>query len=738
MKPDTTQQPWAPPSQGADAGPELEIDLRQHLRILRKRVWLIGGVALAALLAGGTYLLMAPKIFRASSSIIIESSSSRILGDKTESVDFGGTDYWSNKDFLETQYKVLASREVLQRVVDKKGLDRDLGFLGVEGIEDAEKREEALERIVPVEVLAERTRIEPVKNSQLTQIVVEDVDPVRAAEISNAIVEAYIESNLDRRLDGTRAASQWLADQMADLKGKLESSEIALYDFRRENDILSASIEDRQSILSKRLNTLSESLTSVMGRRAELESALAEASRAQRENPSDPLWARTLRLVSSNLVLGNLRTEYAKLEGQAAEAEERYLDKHPARAAAQEKLSTLRRRIVEEMNTVVASLRSEHRELLGTQTHLEALIEGLKVESFEVNKKEIDQRKLQREKENNERLYDLVLSRLKDADLAVMLKANNVRLLDAAVPPLRPVKPRPALVLALSMLLGFFGGVGLAYLAELLDNTLKGEDEIEEVLQVPFLGMLPSLAPTGARREMREDDPARDLYVARNPKSAQAEAIRSVRTNLLFMSPDKEQKRILVTSSSPQEGKSSVALNLAVAMAQNGAKVLLIDTDMRRPRLHRALGVSNEVGISTVLVNEARLADAIKSTEVAGLSLLPCGPVPPNPAEMMHTERFREVLEELSQRYDRLILDSPPVVAAADAAVLSSQVDGVIYVARFKKTTKDLAKRMLRTLHDVNAPILGVVLNDVNLESQEYGYYSYKRYGYYGDASSTT
>ena len=270
-----------PPAQVPEGGPELEIDLREHLHLLRKRIWLICAVAAAALVAGGAFLFLSNPIFRASSSIIIEAASPRVLGEKTDSVDFAATDYWSNKDFLETQYKVLASREVLQRVVDKKGLDRDLDFLGVAKIEDPEKRAKKLETIVPVEVLSEAMRVEPVKNSQLTRIVVEDPNPERAADLANAIVEAYIESNLDRRLEGTRAASQWLADQMADLKGKLESSELALYDFRRDNDILATSIEDRQSILSKRLNTLSESLTQVMGRRVELESALAEADRAK-------------------------------------------------------------------------------------------------------------------------------------------------------------------------------------------------------------------------------------------------------------------------------------------------------------------------------------------------------------------------------------------------------------------------------------------------------------------------
>ncbi|WP_373046578.1 GumC family protein [Vulgatibacter sp.] len=714
-------------------GPEFEIDLREHLKILRKRLWLIVGVAASVVAIGAVYLLLAPRVYRAEASIIIEASGGRILGDKTEAVDFGPTDYWSNKEYFETQYKVLASKEVLSRVVEKKGLARDLDFLGVAGIENEEKRAERLEEIDPVFVLSEMMRVEPVKNSQLAKIVVEDRNPERAAELANAIVEAYIEAGLDTKQDGTRAASQWLSDQLLDLKGKLEQSEVALYTFRRENDILATSIEDRQNINSQRLVALNESLTKVMAQRVELQSALAEVDRVEKGAKKDPYWALGLGRVATHPTITKLREEVVKQESAHAGLTERYLENHPQLLASKEKLAKLRSNLAEELKNVVASLRSQYREVATTETELTALIDGLKNEAFEINKREIDQRKLERETENNRRLYDLVLSRLKDSDLAVMLKNNNVRLLDKATTPDKPVKPRPALVAALSLLLGALGGVGLAYLVEMLDNTLKQEDDIESVLQLPFLGLVPSVALANAKADDRSVDHERDLFAARNTRSSQAEAFRAIRTNLLFMSTARKVKRVMVTSSAPQEGKSMTAIGIGSAMASAGNRVLLVDTDMRRPRLHRSMGVANEVGISTVLLGETAVQDAVKNTEVNGLYLMPCGPVPPNPAELLHSEKFQALLDQLGEQFDLVILDSPPVLAAADAAVLSTVVDGVIFVTRFKKTTKDLAKRMLRTLRDINAPVLGAVLNDVDLQSRAYGYSSYERYGYYGD-----
>jgi len=710
----------------------VEIDLREQLALLRKRVWWIVGAVGVTLALAVVYLVVTPPIYAASASIIIEPHAPRVLGEESQVVDFAGADYWSNKEFLETQYKVISSREVLQRVVAKMGLERDADFLGLADVRDPERQAELVAKSDPVLLLQKRMRVEPVKNSQLTRIVVEDWDAERAAELANTIVEAYIESNLDRRQEGTRAASQWLADQMLDLKVKLEQSELALYNFRRENDILSTSIEDRQSIVSERLHALSNSLTTLMAKRVELEAALAEADRLRKAHPDDEYWALKLRRVAERPMIAELRKKLSALEDNLAGLAEKYLEKHPERVALEERMATVRRQMRQEIDNVLESLRSEHREVVAAERQLQEMIAGLKQEAFELNKREIDQRRLQREQENNERLYNLVLARLKDADLAVMLRANNVRLLDAAVPPLVPVKPRIPLVLALALMLGLFGGVGLVYLVELLDNTVKDEEELERLLQAPVLGLLPSF-PTAKGGER---GPERDLTATRKPNSPYAEACRTVRTNLLFMSAEKPQRVLQLTSPGPGDGKSTTAINLAIAMAQNGQRVVVVDADLRQPMVHRMTGVSNERGLSTVLATGSDWEDTLKSTEVPGLSVIPSGPIPPNPVELLHTERFRTLVEALAERFDRVVIDSPPVVAAADAAVISNLVDGVIFVTRYKKTTKELARRALRNLQDVNAPILGTIINAVDLKSQEYMYYAYRRYGVYGTSNA--
>ncbi|MHB8878786.1 MAG: polysaccharide biosynthesis tyrosine autokinase, partial [Myxococcaceae bacterium] len=334
--------------------------------------------------------------------------------------------------------------------------------------------------------------------------------------------------------------------------------------------------------------------------------------------------------------------------------------------------------------------------------------------------------------DNNARLYDLVLKRLKDIELSGLLRTSNVRVLDAARPSLLPVRPKVPMALGLALVLGLLGGLGLALLLELLDNSITGQADIEERLGVPFLGFVPTI-PDDKLPALGK----RDLHIHTHPKSSVAECCRAIRTNLLFMTPDKPFKTLVVTSAGPQEGKSSSVINLGIAMAQSGNRVLLLDTDMRRPRLHKAFGVPNDFGISSLILNQGSLDTAVKSTEVPGLFVLPCGPIPPNPAELLHTQVFAELLEKLTQKFDRVILDSPPIGAVADAVVLGTQADGVLLVVKAGHTSRDMAKRAVRSIQDVNAKLLGAILNNINLDDPKYGdyyYYAYRQYGaYYGD-----
>ena len=354
----------------------------------------------------------------------------------------------------------------------------------------------------------------------------------------------------------------------------------------------------------------------------------------------------------------------------------------------------------------------------------------VKAEALEVNKKSLDYGRLKREADNASALYQLVIKRQKEATLSSLQETNNVYKLDAAILAERPVHPRVKLNILLAAVVGLLGGIGLAFFLEYLDNTFKGQDDIERLLRIPFLGIIPSIKLDPGPEE-RSELKIRDNYLISHPKSTVAESCRTVRTNILFMSPENPVRRLLITSASPQEGKSTVCINLGITMAQSGSKVVMLDTDMRRPRLHKTFGIKTGVGLTTAILGEADLTKVTHASEVPGLDLIPCGPIPPNPTELFHTERFRKMVEELSERYDRVLFDSPPVLVVADPLILSSMMDGVVLVVKSASTSSDLARRAVRQLRDVNAPILGSVINDLDLEHRDYGYYYYRQYGYY-------
>lgn len=722
-----------------DAAPPARVmpapSLRDYVGIVLKRRWVVAIFFGIVVSSAALWVWREPNLYRASATLEISPNAPRYLGSGVQEIgETGNGMYWQTKEFFETQYQIIRSRSVAGRVVDRLGLATDLRFLGVDRIEDPERRRLMLERIDPVSRVQSRVRVDPVKDSRIVRLSIQDTDPKRAALIANAYAEAYIQYNLDRRIDTTRAASTWLSDQLGDLKVQLEKSEVTLHEFKRDNDILAASFEDRKTIASQRIVALNDTLTRVRTRRAELEArarTLADARRRVEQGDTEAL--ESIPAVAGSSTLATLKLQLLTARQEQAAAYERYLDQHPRRAEVDTKVELAQRAVDAEVRKLVRVAEAELREVADTEHELTGLIAGAQREAFEVNKREVDYRRLAREQENNQRLYDIVLQRLKEADLAAMLRTNNVQLLDSALVPKLPVKPNRKVILLVAVLIGLAGGVGLAVLFEQLDSSVKTHDDVEKELGLPFLGIVPTIREEG-QEQLSEGERGRnrDLHSHRRPKSSVAECVRSVRTNLLFMTPDKPLRRLLVTSSSPQEGKTTVATNIAIAMAQSGSRVLLVDSDMRRPRVHRAFGLPNDVGLSSAILQQTRLDEAVQQTVVPNLSVLACGPIPPNPSELLHTARFKQLVQEMEGRFDRVIFDSPPVAAVTDALVLAAEVDGVVLVIKSGRTPRELAVRTRHALDDVNARIFGVVLNDVDLERRGYGYYYYyQRYGYY-------
>jgi capsular exopolysaccharide synthesis family protein len=367
-----------------------------------------------------------------------------------------------------------------------------------------------------------------------------------------------------------------------------------------------------------------------------------------------------------------------------------------------------------------------------------ALYNSSRKRAVDLNMQEIQYHRLDRERDQNEKLYQFLLERLKEADLARMMRANNIRIIDPGAEPNIPIRPKLSLNVAGGLVAGLIFGILLAWLREQLDATLKMPEDVEQKLGTTFLGLLPEIGtdsplkavvPRGQKRPAAQID-SPELLVHKRPLSGFAEAARAVRTNLMFISPDDPIRRILVTSAAPTEGKTMVACSLAIALAQGGLRVCIVDCDLRRPRLHRVFDRVGDAGITNVLLGEATLDEVEKPTVVENLWSIPAGPMPPNPADALHSERFRKIIHELGERFDRVVIDSPPLVAVTDATILSKICDGTIFVVRAFKTSKFLCRQALRSLRDVDAPLLGAILNAVDLNKHEYTY-NYYHYTYY-------
>lgn len=714
---------------GGSSGPT-PAGLMLRARALWRRKWVVLGVAVVVAALSAVYTLRQPKIYSASTSLIIDVTAPRFLdGEVKEVMGEERSNYWFNKEYYATQSEIITSRAVASRVVDKLGLSTDAGFLGLAGLPDEKARVQAMQGADAVGLLQSRIRVLPAKDSRVMNIAVDDLDAPRAALLANEVAGAYMAENLALKLRMTEDARSWLEGRLEDLENQSKASEMAVYDFKKDADMLSTSLESRMSIVSDRINSYNLNLTEVSTRIAAMQARVEAIQKLRKASPEDELWAEALPGAKDGSIQ-DLKKAYTDVRVACAELSERYLPEHPKLLECQGKLGVIQGDFLKSLRNLVRSAETELSEAEAQRKNLVRLLDDAKAEAFQVNKKSIEYDRLKRESDNNQRLYELVLKRLKDIELSGLLRTSNVRVLDPARPLFAPIKPNVNRNLMVGLVMGLLAGLGVALLLDLLENSVATQADVEERLGLAFLGVMPRIEGSRAPKD-------RDLYVHREPKSSVAECCRAIRTNLLFMSPDTPFKTLVVTSSGPQEGKSTTSINLGVAMAQSGNRVLLLDTDMRRPRLHRAFGVPNELGISSLVVGEGTLDAAVKSTEVPGLFVLPCGPIPPNPAELLHTRAFAELLKAAAGKFDRVILDSPPLNAVADAAVLATQCDGVVLVLKAGKTNRESARRALRSLADVQARMYGAILNDVDLKAPRYGdsYLAYQGYGQYAEES---
>jgi succinoglycan biosynthesis transport protein ExoP len=706
--------------------------LRQYLHSLWKFKWILLLVFLVVSVSISYSTMTEPKVYAATTTIEIDTRTPQVHADVREVVELGTGGYWSTKEFYATQYEVIRSRTVAQRVVEREGLDRDPDFLGLTQIREPERLARATREADAAGLLMSRVSVDPVGQSQLARVRVEDPRPERAVRLSIAVARAYRDINLERKIRESTRALQTLKAQLEELGKALEASENKLVEFKREYGILTVSLADRQNVVTQDLLAFAAALAKS---EAELVELRAKLEQARQPDPARRA-VELQRLEAEDKVLGLLLETRAKLRQERSDLLAQYLERHPKVLALErksdwiEKAIRARRKAAErqveqrlkaEVNLLKRQVAVADRSFQGYKR----LVQRANAQAQKFSQREKDYLQLQRVVEQNRQIHALVSKRYKEVELAREVQNNNVSILDEARQATL-VRPRLLYSVVFAAGLGGLASLAMLFLLNLLDKTIKNQEDIEQVLGLTFLGVIPSVRDESGQKVKNPD-----LYVHEYPQSTMAELCRSVRTNILFMAPDRKLKTLLVTSAAPLEGKTTVALSLGISMAQAGGRVALVSSDMRRPRIHEPFGLNNGKGISNWIVGEAELDEILQPTSVPNLSLLTCGPLPPNPAEILQAEKFHSLVEELESRFDRILFDSPPVGAVTDPLILGASVDGVILVVRAGSTTKDMVRHSFKKLQAVNAQVLGCVVNHLDLNKKSYGYYYYRHQPYY-------
>ncbi|NNK06670.1 MAG: polysaccharide biosynthesis tyrosine autokinase [Myxococcales bacterium] len=682
--------------------------------VLRYRWWIIcTSLAVTTLVTLWTFRL--PKVYQATVTLEYDPNPISPLGTSVEDVSGQVSHFLMSREFFETQNRIIQSRAVAERVVEHLGLADDPTFFGQEPGADWTP----VSKEVAAQRLQSKLSLDPIKDTRLVLLKVRDNDPERAATLANMVASSYIEKTMEDRLGSTAAAAEWLAQQLDSTRTQLNESEHALHEFKKQHNVLSVSVENRQNLLAEEIREYNERLTDIRARRIELEARLGrlKATRSQPEAVQD-----TDRGEDSEL--DALRTELRSKMTERASLAVRYGDSHPKILELKGEIAAIRSSIDYEIKTLIKVAADDLKEAQAVENGLSKVQNKAQKAGMDLNLREIEYSRLNRQRESNAKLYDLLLKRTAETDLTRLLRTTHVRVVDAALVPKGAISP----MVSLNVIGGAFGGLllgfGLAFLLHQMDRRIQDVPDVER-LGLTILGVFPRVSASGAdssggyssrrKRERVVEVENPDQVVHTHPMSMAAESCRTVRTNLMFMAAESPNKTMVVTSANPKDGKTTVATNISIALAQSGQRVLLIDADLRRPRIHKAFGLENHAGLTNTLVGERTLTQVTRDVGIDKLSVVTCGPLPPNPAELLHTQQFSRLLEEAASQYDRVIFDSPPLRAVTDAAILAPQCGGVLLVVRARATTRDAVLAAIRSLTDVRAHILGGVLNDVEV-----------------------
>jgi succinoglycan biosynthesis transport protein ExoP len=711
-------------------------DVRRYLAMVHKRRGIAITCLSVSLIVAVLYNYTTRPVYQAAAQILIDRDTPNVLPNK-ELVDLSQ----GSADYYQTQYQLLRGRMLAEKVVERLGLQKSAEFQTGPMMTPWERFQRRFLGRPPavaldhdgmplspaVAAFRSRVTVEPVPGSRLVNLRFTAYEPPLAAQAVNALAQLYIEQSLEFRFTTSTEATGWLGDRLKEQQQKVEIAEKALQQYREKEGLLN--FEEKQSLMDQKLSALNGAVLN-----ARTERITKETVYNQMRNLG-PAQLESFPMVIGSLVIQRLKSQLSDLEKDQARLSETLGDKHPDLIKVRSQIRATEEKLRSEIRDVVRAAETDYRTAGQQEANLQVSLDVVKREALEVNRKAIEFSVLKREVESNQQLYKELLNRNKQTGLETELKTTNIRVVEKAEVPRAPISPQHVRNYQLAVLIGLALGVGLTVLFEHLDNTLKTPEDVKEHLGLPFLGMVPDV---GAR-PTATGTPRASPLILKNPQSAVAESYRVLRTNLIFSSAETTGRALVVSSANPGEGKTTTVANLASSLALNGAKVLAVDADLRRPTMHQHFGVAKTPGLTDLIVGKCQASQAIQATRFKGLQILPCGYVPPNPAELLGSPAMKHVVEALKSHYDWVLIDTPPILAMADTPVLCPLVEGVILVVGAEVSGRPTLQRAIDQIVGVGGKIVGVVLNKVNLERNSYYYGQY--YGeyyraYYAEGSS--
>lgn len=689
------------PSGNTEFSASESLNLRHYWHVMLERRWLVITAFISVFILSIIYLVKAIPIYQATATLQINKESNSVM-------DIGAPIVFNSNDqeYLQTQYKNLLSRSLIESVVEDLDLQKDERYSQAQDI---------------VRAVQGAITISPVRLSRLVQVSVEHPSPRVAAEIANKLLQNFLALNQDQKRDRALDSYNFLTSQVQGLANDVRQARRAVFDFRKKEQM--PSLEESQNTLKAQLDQANtnylqaeEDAVQAQQRLDTVNNLIAEMKSENRE-----LDISSIPEIASSVIIQGLRIDRARAQAELAKLEERYLEKWPAVKEAKEQIEEYTNRIQEQAQYELEALKTAARFSRAKADRAKASYELAQREMSRLNELKVEYDNLVMEQEQSEQIYLTMLGKTKEMDLNTKDMYQNLVIVDQAIVPFNPVKPRKALTLLLGMIGGMGLGFALAFFANYLDDSVKSQDDVETYLRLNFLGYIPNIKSNSLVE--------RDQQAHLHPQSNAAEGFRTVRAAISLVHKSDKFKVLAFTSTIPSEGKSLTACNLAIVTAQTGVRTLLIDADLRRPSMHKAFQMQSPVGLSAYLTGQVTDVDEIiHKTEIPNLDIMCCGAVPDNPSELVGSKKMGELLNAVRDKYDRVFVDCPPVSAVSDPLMVASRTDGIVFVTKFNKIRRDHALRTIQRIQDAGVFILGNVINDIDFEGKDSYYYSYYYY----------